>query len=309
MRNARNLTLCLLIAVLSSAVAMADSPIRLLVQYNFEGLPLNQTGDGVLDPAPPSYVDSALVTASDLGIVQGAVPFPAVLDSYWRDGVIPGQMMSFQQGIPAGWIIPPHLYNYFQYSMTAVGGPVGITSISFVMGHNDLPDNTPHAGIIEYRSNAGTLLGSNTFVIPYGSYATITVVPPATLVAGAQPVFFRIRFNQSIHGPNSWTTQLRLDDVEVWSDPDVLLARLRAYILDQVAAGNIDPRMETSLLADVDAAIAALEECNANCTTVAANNLNALANHTEAQAGKKIEASTAAQIIEQANMTIAALVG
>ena len=90
--------------------------------------------------------------------------------------------------------------------------------------------------------------------------------------------------------------------------PETMLAGLRAYIVEQVGLG-IDAEMEVSLLAKVDAAIAALNRGNPNDAKVAMNDLKALINQVEAQTDKKIKPDTAAAIIERANAIITALGG
>jgi hypothetical protein len=91
--------------------------------------------------------------------------------------------------------------------------------------------------------------------------------------------------------------------------PGTMLAGLRTYIQQQVALGNIDAEMEVSLLAKVNAAIAALNRGNPNDAKVAMNDLKALVNQVEAQAGNKITADAAEAIIVRANAIIAALGG
>lgn len=182
-----------------------------LVMYNFENIAPNQ---GVDVPAPPSSLNDELVSASDLGIVRGSGV--ALLNTPDRDGVVPSppQQMSFQQGIPANSTVAPELYNFFEFSVAAADSPVQITSISFKTGHNDWDDQTDHLGIIEYRTSGGALLGSDTFTITYGFAGNpVYIVPSTSLAVGTEPIFFRIRFNQQIYGPNSYTTQLRIDDV------------------------------------------------------------------------------------------------
>jgi len=93
---------------------------------------------------------------------------------------------------------------------------------------------------------------------------------------------------------------------EALTDPETMLAKLRAYIQQQVALG-IDAEMEVSLLAKVDAAIAALARGNANDAKVAMNDLKALVNQVEAQTDKKITPDVAKEIIDRANAIIAAL--
>jgi hypothetical protein len=91
--------------------------------------------------------------------------------------------------------------------------------------------------------------------------------------------------------------------------PETMLAGLRTYIQQQVALGNIDAEMEVSLLAKVNAAIAALNRGNPNDAKVAMNDLKALINQVEAQTDKKIKPDTAAAIIDRANAIITALGG
>jgi len=107
----------------------------------------------------------------------------------------------------------------------------------------------------------------------------------------------------------SWTVQLRIDDVELSADPELMLARLRAYILEQVSLGNIDVDLEGGLLDKVDAASETLARGNPNNAKPAMKNMKALINQAEAQTGKKITADAAAAIIVRANAIITALDG
>jgi len=79
--------------------------------------------------------------------------------------------------------------------------------------------------------------------------------------------------------------------------------------MDEVDAGNIDAELEGSLLAKVNAALAALDRGNPNDAKVAMNDLKALINQVEAQIDKKITSDAAAKIIQQANAIIVALNG
>jgi len=89
--------------------------------------------------------------------------------------------------------------------------------------------------------------------------------------------------------------------------PDNQLANLRKFILYGIASGDIAPEMESSLLAKVDAAIAALARGDPPGVKVVLNDLKALVNQVEAQTDKKIDPATAAEIVERANLIIAAL--
>jgi hypothetical protein len=88
--------------------------------------------------------------------------------------------------------------------------------------------------------------------------------------------------------------------------PSAMLDALRTFIVT-ANEGAVDARMQTSLLAKVSGASAALARGGENSAKVAVNELKALVNQVKAQGGKKIESATATEIIEQANAIIAAL--
>jgi len=79
-----------------------------------------------------------------------------------------------------------------------------------------------------------------------------------------------------------------------------MLNDLVLYILTEVGSGNIAPEMEVSLLAKIDAALAALDRGNPNDAKVAMNDLKALVNQVEAQTEKKISGEAAEMIISNA---------
>ena len=81
-----------------------------------------------------------------------------------------------------------------------------------------MDDATAHDGIIEYWRD-GSFLGSDTFNIFYGLAGRSIDIVPANLILGGQRTTFKIRFNQTVFGPNSGTVQLRIDDVEVYGVP------------------------------------------------------------------------------------------
>jgi hypothetical protein len=95
----------------------------------------------------------------------------------------------------------------------------------------------------------------------------------------------------------------------VLGSPENQLDNLRELILDAIASGLIAPQMENSLLAKLEAALAALASGNPHAAAVAVNDLEALIHQVEAQTGKKIDAAVAAEIIARANSIIAALGG
>jgi len=204
-------------SIVVTSAALAVLPVTPLVEYNFDNVLPNQ---GVDVPAPPSSEDILLVNASNFSIVQGSGVI--LLDIADRDGVVSGasgNQMSFEQGIPAGSSVAPWEYSSFQFDITAVGGPLQITSIAFETGHNDADNPTTQDGIIEYWRE-GRLIGSDTFNIAHvldpGKQVGIV---PADLILTNQPTTFKIRFNQQVYGPNSFTTQLRIDNVGVYGVP------------------------------------------------------------------------------------------
>ena len=91
--------------------------------------------------------------------------------------------------------------------------------------------------------------------------------------------------------------------------PEEMLTVTATLIMDGVVEGNIDAELEQGLLANVDAALAALDRGNPNDAKVAMNDLKALINQVEAQMDKKITADVAAQIIQNANAIITQLGG
>ena len=102
-----------------------------------------------------------------------------------------------------------------------------------------------------------------------------------------------------------------IDEVAIYNRaltyPEMMLGGTALFIMDEVDTGNIDPELEGSLLAKVDAALSALGRGNPNDAKVAMNDLKALINQVEAQTDKKITAETAAEIIQSANDIIAEL--
>jgi hypothetical protein len=91
--------------------------------------------------------------------------------------------------------------------------------------------------------------------------------------------------------------------------PQNQLGNLRKLAQIRVASGQIEAEMQVSLLAKVDAAIAALARGNPNDAKAAMGELKALVNQVEAQTDKKIDPAVAAEIIARANRIIAALAG
>jgi len=87
------------------------------------------------------------------------------------------------------------------------------------------------------------------------------------------------------------------------------LSNLAKLINYSVASGGIASEMQTSLLAKINAATAALVQGNPNATKVAMQDLKALVNQIEAQTDKKINPAVAAALISRANLIIATLGG
>jgi len=113
------------------------------------------------------------------------------------------------------------------------------------------------------------------------------------------------------------TVTLVVSDGTFDSPPDAVLITvnpatvegLDLLVGDLLEGGGIDVEMEVSLLAKVNAAMAALAKDNPSAVKGAINNLKALINQVEAQTGKKITEEAAAAIIAKANAVIAALGG
>jgi len=89
--------------------------------------------------------------------------------------------------------------------------------------------------------------------------------------------------------------------------PSNQLSNLNKLISYGVASGQIDPALQSSLSAKVEAALEALARGDKNSARAAMGELSALVNQVEAQSGKKIERAIATQIIERANRVIASL--
>ena len=104
-----------------------------------------------------------------------------------------------------------------------------------------------------------------------------------------------------------------IDEVVIYNRtltyPETMLGGTALFIMAEVDTGSIDPELEGSLLAKVDAAMEALDRGNPNDAKVAMNDLKALINQVEAQTDKKITAEAAAEIIQSANDIIAELGG
>jgi hypothetical protein len=106
---------------------------------------------------------------------------------------------------------------------------------------------------------------------------------------------------------NSATAQQNV--TVVLGTPQNQLGNLVKLINYSVASGGVAPEMQTSLLAKINAAIAALVQGNPNATKVAMQDLKALVLQVEAQTDKKIAPAVAAAIIYRANQIIMALGG
>jgi PKD repeat protein len=94
-----------------------------------------------------------------------------------------------------------------------------------------------------------------------------------------------------------------------WGSPANQLSNLTKLIEYSVAAGKIDLELETSLLAKVAAASAAIARADANYAKTAMNDLKALVNQVDAQTDKKITPDIATEIIAWANRVITDLGG
>lgn len=114
------------------------------------------------------------------------------------------------------------------------------------------------------------------------------------------------------------STEIHLRAITQDQDPEQLLEELSLYILDQVdqhkkpvpldiELRGIAPKLETSLLSKVNAALAALEKGNPNNTKVVMNNMKALVNQVSAQTNKKVSEDASEVIIGCATAVVDAL--
>jgi len=97
-----------------------------------------------------------------------------------------------------------------------------------------------------------------------------------------------------------------LTDIQLGGSPEQKLNGLITFILGEVPE-NIAPELVVSLLAKVDADLAALARGNPNDAKVAMNDLKALVNQVEAQTDKKISQEAATGVIQRANDIILVL--
>jgi hypothetical protein len=91
--------------------------------------------------------------------------------------------------------------------------------------------------------------------------------------------------------------------------PQTQLASLDELIAACVGEQSIAPELQSSLVAKINAAIAALNRGKPNDAKVAMNELKALVNQVQAQSGNKIDAAAAAEIILGADLVIEQLGG
>jgi hypothetical protein len=146
-------------------------------------------------------------------------------------------------------------------------------------------------------------LGQPTVSDNYDTVFTVSNNAPALFPLGDTTVTWTV-------SDSSGNTSSAQQKVTV--EPGTPLNQLRnlvKLINYSVASGGVAPEMQTSLLAKINAAIAALVQGNANASKVAMNDLKALVNQVEAQTDKKITPAVAAEIIVRANRIIAALGG
>jgi hypothetical protein len=146
-------------------------------------------------------------------------------------------------------------------------------------------------------------LGQPTVSDNYDTVFTVSNNAPALFPLGGTTVTWTV-------SDSSGNTSSAQQKVTV--EPGTPLNQLRnlvKLIQYSVASGGVAPEMQTSLLAKINAAIAALVQGNANASKVAMNDLKAFVNQVEAQTDKKITPPVASEIIVRANRIIVALGG
>jgi|GEM_PF-4556314 len=125
-----------------------------------------------------------------------------------------------------------------------------------------------------------------------------------TLESG-EPLDLTINFNNS-DGNYLLTINFIASSAAI---PEEMIDALADFIADKTASGAIDNSLTNSLLVKVEGAALAVAGDKPNGAKVTVNRLNALINHVEAQAGKKIEFETAMELIDQVENIILELGG
>jgi PKD repeat protein len=245
---------------------------------------LSLPADLVLEPtSPQGAVGTFSASATDL--VDGAVPVTCA---------------------PASGSVFPLGSTTMQASATDAHGNTADGSFTVTVRDTTPPALTPPADmqVAEGDPNGTTVaLGQPTVSDMCDPSPVVTNNAPAKFPLGATTV----TWTATDASGNVATAQQRVTVV-----PGSLanqLANLRKFIVLRVASGQIAAELESSLLAKVDAAIAAPARGNPNDAKAAMGGLKALVNQVEAQTDNKIDPATAAEIIRRANQVIAALGG
>ena len=194
----------------------------------------------------------------------------------------------------------------FTLTVTDAGGLTAQDTVSITIVDTTPPSLTAPPDIIVPESDPmGTAvsLGQPTVSDNYDTVFTVSNNAPALFPLGETTVTWTV----SDSSGNTSNAQQKVT-VEPGT-PLNQLSNLVKLINYSVASGGIYPEMQTSLLAKINAAIAALVQGNASASKVAMNDLKALVNQVEAQTDKKITPSVATEIIIRANRIILALGG
>jgi hypothetical protein len=219
----------------------------------------------------------------------------------WKDanGIVVGDAATATLGRGLGIFV-------FTLTVTDAGGLTAEDTVSITIRDTTPPALTAPPDITVPESDPiGTAvnLGQPTVSDNYDTVFTVSNNAPALFPLGDTTVTWTV----SDSSGNASNAQQK-----VTVEPGTPLNQLRnlvKLINYSVASGGVAPEMQTSLLAKINAAIAALVRGNANASKVAMNDLKALVNQVEAQTDKKITPPVAAEIIVRANRIIVALGG
>ncbi len=241
---------------------VAPETTLLIYDFNFDQSDPVEAAKYPLDDVrvrfPPS-VQASTVTGSTLGIQENE-DSSRVHVAQTFSGLIPNEPppasgkrnmeYAMAQAVPNnGFGIPPEEFLFYTFDMVALTQPIRVDTIRFRTAHNHLPAPlfVPRAGVLIY-SDPGfdDEFGRNSFIVPPGLPARLfpySEISPTNLIIGGSTTSFRIRFDEAITGINAFTTQMRLDDVEVHGTPipDVTRVAIKCTPSGGTCDTNLDP--------------------------------------------------------------------
>jgi hypothetical protein len=206
----------------------------------------------------------------------------------------------------------------------AAGSPIGLGATTVTITVSDAAGNSSDCTVVITVADTTppSLSAPQDLMVPEGDPLGTAVslgqptysdsCDPAPLVANNAPALFAlgevIVTWQATDASGNVSTAEQKVTVEPGS-PGNQLTNLAKLIQYSVTTAGVASELQTSLLAKVSAAAAALARGNPNDAKVAMNELKALVSQVEAQADKKITSAVATEIIIRANRIIRALGG